>query len=198
MQLKMSLRGKDLILILQKQYNSIVVCMGEINDFCFLGVLVLLFFIDLAIHGKRLSCVPHLSKMSTGSQSYQNSKSGVKIKNWNLFQVSMSECFGFVLFGVFSPFFPCFVLFVLVLFVLVLVFLWFWFGLVCVLFAITHYNWYWNLYFFSHWICLGNHFSLFLQSSWNISCQKVAVEILILPDFFLWSVAFCSCWEALL
>lgn len=81
MKLKMSLRGKDLILIFQNQYNSVVVSVGEINDFCFLGVLVLLFFIDLAIHGKRLSCVPHLSKMSTSIQSYQNSRSGVKVKN---------------------------------------------------------------------------------------------------------------------
>lgn len=81
MQLKMSLRGKDLILILQNQYHSFVVCMGEINDFCFLGMLVLLFFIDLAIHGKRLSCVPHLSKISTSIQSYQNSKSGVRTKH---------------------------------------------------------------------------------------------------------------------
>lgn len=54
MQLKMSLRGKGVIPILQNQYNS-VVCMGEISDFSFLGFLVLLFFIDLAIHGKGLS-----------------------------------------------------------------------------------------------------------------------------------------------
>lgn len=81
MQLKMSLRGKDLLLILQNQYNSVVVCMGKRNYFCVLGVFVLLFLIDLAIHGKSLSCVPHLSKMSTSIQNYQNSKSGVKIKN---------------------------------------------------------------------------------------------------------------------
>lgn len=78
----MRLSGKDLLFC---RINIILffLCMGQImiSASCFLEVLVLLFFIDLSIHEKRLPCVPQLSKMSNSIQSYQNNKSEVKIQN---------------------------------------------------------------------------------------------------------------------
>lgn len=62
MQLKMSLRGKDLSMWLLQNKNSVVICLEE-------RVLVLLFLTGLATHGKSLSCIPHLSKMSSSIQS---------------------------------------------------------------------------------------------------------------------------------
>lgn len=57
MQLEVRLRGKDLSMAVAKQEFCCLLCGAE-EDFCFLGILELLFFIGFAIHWKSQFALP--------------------------------------------------------------------------------------------------------------------------------------------